>query len=243
MSDKNTTRGSDAGARQGSSGMRSDGNDAGTMSDRGSTGERSTSFDRGTSSDRGVAMEQPTRASGRWSSTSAKRGESYPTYGSPFTLMRRMAEDMDRLFDDFGMGRSHLSRSGMTGASDAWSHQGLPSSMSTGQATWNPEVEVFHRGGKVVVRADLPGLRKDDVHVDVEGDVLTISGERSHEDESDRRDLYRSERSYGSFWRAIALPDGVDAEDCEASFKDGVLEVEFEAPKEEQLKKKSIKVK
>src|SRR5579864_5440140 len=124
MSDKNTTRGSDASARQGS-GTRTDGNDPGTTSDRGTGYDRSTSFDRGTSYNRETSTEQPTRASGRWTSTPAKRAESYPaygsTYGSPFTLMRRMAEDMDRLFDDFGMNRSHWNRSGLTGSSDSWS--------------------------------------------------------------------------------------------------------------------------
>jgi HSP20 family protein len=211
---------------------------------------RSNSSDRNSINDR-------SRSAGQWSDSNSaqRRGQSgYGLYGSgsrgsyasPFSLMRRMAEDMDRILDDYGMGAGAAHHSGNAlSAGDSWQHQSTPSQQSTSlssEATWNPEVEVFHRGDKVVVRADLPGLKKEDVHVDVEDDILTISGERSHEEKNDRKDYYQSERSYGKFWRAIALPDGVDADDCDAKFKDGVLEVEFKAPEPEQRRKKSISI-
>lgn len=158
--------------------------------------------------------------------------------GSPFSLMRRMAEDMDRLFEDFGFARGGLGLGSRFGAldSDLWSGSGLT------QATWVPQVETFRRGDKLVVRADLPGLRKEDVKVEIENDVLTISGERREEQEEDRDGYYRSERSYGQFYRAIPLPEGGSDEQCEASFKDGVLEVTLPAPKETEQKRKRIQV-
>jgi HSP20 family protein len=136
---------------------------------------------------------------------------------SPFSLMRRMADDMDRLFENFGFGQ-------MT-------------------AAWAPEVETFRRGDKLVVRADLPGLKKDDVKVEIDNGVLAISGERHEQHEENRDDYYRSERSYGQFYRAIPLPEGVSEDQCEASFKDGVLEVSLQAPKEESRRTKQIPVK
>jgi len=80
------------------------------------------------------------------------------------------------------------------------------------------------------------------VTVEVDNDVLTISGERREEREENRDDYYRSERSYGQFYRAIPLPDGIDDSNCDASFKDGVLEVTFPAPKLEDRKAKRIQV-
>jgi len=143
---------------------------------------------------------------------------------SPFSLMRRMAEDMDRLFDNVMFGTTGF------GTAPSLTSIGGPGSLE--QAAWSPQVETFRRGDKLVVRADLPGLKKEDLHVDVEDGALTISGERSEEQEETRDDFYRSERSYGQFYRAIPLPEGVSADQCEATFKDGVLEVTLPAPKQ-----------
>jgi HSP20 family protein len=131
-------------------------------------------------------------------------------------MMRRMAEDMDRLFGNFGFGLQ--------------------------PAAWAPQVETFRRGDQLVVRADLPGMKKDDVNVEVEDGVLTISGERCDEHEEKRDDSYRSERTYGQFYRAIPLPEGVNGDQCDASFKDGVLEVTLPVPKETDRKAKKIQV-
>jgi HSP20 family protein len=174
----------------------------------------------------------PTRASGRWSSSTPSQ-RSGISYGSPFMLMRRMAEDMDRIFDDYGMGTAY----------GTWPGQFRSTSDASSLASWAPPVEVFRQGDKVVVRADLPGMKKDDVKCEVENDVLTISGQRSEEKEEDREDYYRSERSYGAFSRSIPLPEGTDAEHCDASFKDGVLEVTLKAPEPPESKRKKIDIK
>jgi HSP20 family protein len=143
---------------------------------------------------------------------------------SPFWLMRRIAEDMDHMLDDFGLS----DRSGSSGTLD----RGL----------WSPQVETFRRGDKIVVRADLPGLRKEDVKVELDDNVLSIAGERSDEHEDTRDGFYRSERSYGQFYRAVTLPEGVDGKQCEATFKNGVLEITIGAPKQEPRKAKEIEI-
>ena len=160
---------------------------------------------------------------------------------TPFTMMRRMMDDMDRLFENFGFARSP--------ALPTWSSFDdfdNPSRLSTTrQATtlWSPAIEVFERGNELVVRADLPGLSKDDVNVDIDNGVLAISGERRSEQEEERQGYFRSERSYGSFSRNIPLPEGVNDDQVKASFKDGVLEVTIPKPAGETSKRRRIDVK
>ena len=159
---------------------------------------------------------------------------------SPFSLMRRMAEDMDRIFQDFGVpivGPRSMSLLEPIFEQDLWrGGSGLQ------QSAWTPQVETFRRGDKLVVRADLPGLKKEDVNIEVENDVLTISGERSDQREEDRDGYYRSERSYGEFRRSIALPAEVDPKQCEATFQDGVLEVALPLPKTQERGAKRIQI-
>lgn len=159
---------------------------------------------------------------------------------SPFALMQRMSEDMDRLFDQFGFGRTALTpQFGSLLDSNRWSGRGV----ATKGASWSPQVEIFRRGDNLVIRADIPGVNKEDVHVEIENDMLTISGERQEEHNEEHDGFYRSERSYGQFYRAIPLPEGVNSESCEASFKEGVLEVTLPAPKQQERKAKQIRVK
>jgi len=132
---------------------------------------------------------------------------------SPFSLVRRMMEDMDLMLDEFGTGR--------TLGTTRWSDVGR----GTSAAVWAPAIEMFERDGQLVVRADLPGMSPDDVRIEVTDDTLTIEGERQSEVEVEDEDFYRSERTYGRFSRVIALPDGVDAENAQARFDNGVLEV------------------
>jgi HSP20 family molecular chaperone IbpA len=110
------------------------------------------------------------------------------------------------------------------------------------QALWSPQVESFRRGDKLVIRADLPGLSKDDVKVEIENGMLTISGEREDQHTEDRDNYYRTERSYGRFFRAVALPDGADADKCEATFKNGMLEVTIPAPSGKMKKSKQVPI-
>ena len=167
---------------------------------------------------------------------SGRTGTGLSNGGSPFSLMQRMADDMDQLFEQFGFGGMGLGRGSMSGT-DLWS------STSGDRSLWSPQIETFRRGDQIVIRADVPGVKKDDIHVNVENDMLTISGERHDEHEDQREGYYRSERSYGQFYRAVPLPEGVDAEQCNASFKDGVLEVTLPAPRENSQGAKRIPVK
>ena len=132
---------------------------------------------------------------------------------SPFSLVRRMMEDMDLMLDEFGTGR--------TFGTTRWSDVGR----GVSAVVWAPAIEMFERDGQLVVRADLPGMSPDDVRIEVTDDTLTIEGERRSEVEVEDEDFYRSERTYGRFSRVVALPDGVDADNAQARFDNGVLEV------------------
>lgn len=147
-------------------------------------------------------------------------------FGTPFTMMRRLADDMDRLFEEFAFGGDLASR-GFRGAGSLWS----------------PQVETFRRGDELVVRADLPGLSKDDIDVEVEDGVLTIQGERNEEHRDENDGYYRTERNYGRFSRSIALPEGADPDRCDATFKDGVLEITIPTPAMPERKARRLQVK
>jgi HSP20 family protein len=109
------------------------------------------------------------------------------------------------------------------------------------ESVWSPALEVFERDGQLVVRADVPGLQKDQIKVEVVDDQLVISGERTRENEERREGIYRSERSYGSFCRTIALPEGVNPDKAVATFDNGVLEVSMPAPKRLQPKRIEVR--
>jgi HSP20 family protein len=111
-----------------------------------------------------------------------------------------------------------------------------------GISTWAPSVDVFERGGQLVVRADLPGMKRDDIRVELMDDGLLIEGERREEEEYEAGGLWRSERRYGSFRRLIPLPEDIDRENVSASFRDGVLEVAMGMPQQEKAKGRRIEV-
>ena len=125
---------------------------------------------------------------------------------SPFSLINRMQEEVNRIFSE------------AFGASPARVNE--PSG-----ALWAPAVDVALQDGNLVVSAELPGLSEKDVKIEIDNDVLTIQGERKIEQEQDEKGIRRTERRYGRFYRAIALPEGADAEKAQAEFKDGVLRV------------------
>jgi len=163
----------------------------------------------------------------------------YGATGSPFSLMRRMAEDMDRLFEDFGFGLPGFALAPIA-ASNVARRGGSPNAFQRGG--FIPQIETFRKGDKLVLRADLPGLRKEDVNVEIEDGILTISGERSSEDVEDREGYFHSERSYGHFQRSLALPEGITGESCDATFKDGVLEVTIPVPKQAERSAKKVQI-
>jgi HSP20 family protein len=148
--------------------------------------------------------------------------------GNPFDVFRRLDDDMERLFQQFwGSGRSLMRGRG----GDA-------------QSMWMPQVEVCERQGKLHVFADLPGMNKEDVKLSIEGDQLVLQGERrsSHEEGQQGSGFFHSERSYGSFYRSIPLPEGVDPQTVDASFRDGVLDVCFDAPRAAQQQARQIEI-
>ena len=110
-----------------------------------------------------------------------------------------------------------------------------------GQGLWNPAVDVFEDEDKLVVKAELPGIDKKDISVDLQNGMLTLRGERRHESEDkDGRNFYRREMSYGSFARSFRLPQEVEADRVKAEYVNGVLTIEV--PKPEARKPKQIKV-
>jgi HSP20 family protein len=159
----------------------------------------------------------------------------YAGYGSgygagPFSIMRRLSDEMDRLFENFGFGRA-LAPSQQGGWDVGEYGESAPS-------MWSPHIEVCERDGKLHIEADLPGMKRDDIQVRVEQDQVIIQGERRHEQRQEQRGYYRSERSYGSFYRAIPLPEGTNTESASATFHDGVLEVDVDMPHQQERGRK-----
>ena len=95
---------------------------------------------------------------------------------------------------------------------------------------------MFERDGKLIVHADLPGLNKDDLRIQVVNDQLVIEGERRREHEEDKGPIHRSERSYGSFMRSVALPEGANVDQAHAEFNNGVLEISVPIPEQKQAR-------
>ena len=185
------------------------------------------------SSQQGSQQEAYSPGSGQQGGSLSRRGGSgmpslFATRSNPFDMLRRLDEDVDRLFQQiWGGGRSLMRGRG----ADA-------------QSMWMPQVEVREEGGKLHVCADLPGMRKEDVKLSLEGDQLVLQGERqsSREEGQQGGSFYHSERSYGSFYRSIPLPEGVDPQTAQANFKDGVLDVTFEAPRKPQQQSRQIEI-
>ncbi len=108
---------------------------------------------------------------------------------------------------------------------------------------WLPDLDVFEREGKLIVRADAPGMKRDDLEVKVQGDTLVIRGHREEKEEAKETDYYHSERRSGAFTRTVALPDRASAEAIEATYKDGVLEVTVPKPAAAEPKPVQVPVK
>jgi HSP20 family protein len=122
-----------------------------------------------------------------------------------------MTNELDRVFDE------------------PWSMFKFPVP-TIGGAAWAPKVDVIAKDNKLVTRVDLPGMKKEDVNVEVADGMLTLSGERKKEFKEEKDDYFREEREYGSFCRTVPLPKGVKSEDVKASFINGVLEVTVPLP-------------
>jgi HSP20 family protein len=133
-----------------------------------------------------------------------------------FPLLRKLSRDLETFFD------------GLTETS-------IPGFFET-NAFWAPDVEVFERGNEFVVRADVPGLKKEEITIELTDEEIMLKGERKQEKEEKADKFYRSERTYGSFYRAVPLPEGVKIDKATAVVKDGVLEVKIPLLKVEPKK-------
>jgi HSP20 family protein len=153
-----------------------------------------------------------------------------PWIGSPFRMLERFADEIDSVFDDFGLARSWFSPRGNR-------------TTATRTDIWVPQVEVTQQANELVVRTDLPGMKKDDIQVDITDNEVTISGERRREEETEKGGLYRSERSYGYFTRSLRLPEGAMTDQAKASFKDGVLEIRMPAPPDQVTRGRRLEIK
>jgi HSP20 family protein len=103
-----------------------------------------------------------------------------------------------------------------------------------------PSIDIYEEDGDVVVKAELPGMKKEDIEVNLADQMITVSGEKKKEEKVEKKGYYRLERSYGSFARSFNLPSGVRTDDAKATFKNGVLEIRI--PKTEEAKRKVNKV-
>lgn len=136
---------------------------------------------------------------------------------SPWQELEGMQRTLSRLLDEGGM------------------------STSSEFGTWMPAVDIRETDDALLVYAELPGIDKKDIHVDVHDGVLTISGERKYEKDVKEENVHRTERAYGRFSRSFSLPRTVDADKVDAKLKDGVLEIRL--PKTESAKPKAIEIK
>ena len=136
---------------------------------------------------------------------------------SPFTLMREFTDEMDRVF------------------------RGVPPEVTTGAelSAWSPAVDIQKCNGNLVVTAELPGLKKEEVKVELTDDALVIQGDRKREHKEDHEGYHRFERSYGQFYRSIGLPEGSKTDQVKAEMQDGVLKISIPVP---QAQKKSLQV-
>jgi HSP20 family protein len=110
----------------------------------------------------------------------------------------------------------------------------------SGLAHWNPRVDIYDNDNAFVIKAELPGVEKKDIEVDLKDHVLTLKGERSYENEVKEENYYRKERSFGKFHRAFSLPADLDPDKIKADFKDGILKIDIPKPEEKKPKKISV---
>ena len=138
----------------------------------------------------------------------------------PYRRFKPFYSDVDRLINEFGCGRRQTEE--------------------LNEAAWSPRVDIYETENSYVLNAELPGLKKEEIQIDLNNNTLTLKGEKKFEEKVEKENYVRVERSYGSFTRSFALSDNANPESITANYKDGVLEVTL--PKKEEAKPKEIKV-
>lgn len=142
---------------------------------------------------------------------------------TPFNAMRRFTDEFEKMFDD-------LTNFNFMLTPYLEPRMAFPVLAELETPLWTPQIEVLEKKGQFLVRADLPGLKKEDINVELIDNFLHISGERNVESAEEREGFYRSEREYGNFFRRIPLPEGADLNNATATFENGVLEVMLHVP-------------
>ena len=147
--------------------------------------------------------------------------------GAGSSGMRSLLDEFDRMTGDFWV----------------WPLSARPLAHSFGSTyEWMPDVDVFEKDGKIVVRADLPGIKREDIDVSVQDDTLVVRGHREEEKEIEGETYYGLERATGRFYRTVGLPAGVDPDEIGASYRDGVLEVSIPNKAAQESQKVQIEV-
>jgi HSP20 family protein len=142
----------------------------------------------------------------------------------PFARLRQLVSEFERAFD---------------WPSPKWSALGKTLHPD---GFWTPRIDVVEREDRLVTKVDLPGVKKEDVSVEVADGQLVLSGERKQESEEKNDGFYRAEREYGSFHRAVPLPEGVKVEDVKATFSNGVLEVSIPLPPRSEVNVRKVRI-
>jgi HSP20 family protein len=207
---KNVTEGGASGHTPESGHQAQQGQQSASQANQTLQGSQSQSAQRGEAAQRQQGDELAVQ--GRGGAVQNRRERGLASYGrDPFSMVQQLADEMDQLFGSFfygapGRGQRQQNRA---------------------PSLWAPELEIKEEGNQLRISADLPGVAKDNVKVEMQDGMLVIQGERREErtEGGEQQGFTRTERRYGSFYRAIPLPEGVDLEQAQAQMKDGVLEI------------------
>ena len=143
------------------------------------------------------------------------------TRWDPFRDLNILQERMNRVFEDAAV-------------------RGWKSDEPSATTSWSPAVDIYETDSEIMVQAELPGVDRKDIALQLENNVLTLKGDRRFEKETNQENYHRIERSYGGFSRAFTIPTTVDEDKIRADYKDGILKIAL--PKKEQVKAKQIKI-
>ena len=167
-----------------------------------------------------------TESAARDRAADSPRDQERSTSFAPFSIMRQGLDETERLFGAALRGEWDQFRRGWLSPRSAFS-------MGQQFGDWSPAIEAFQRGNEFVIRADVPGMTRQDLQVEIGDDTVTIRGERREDRKEEREGVFWTERSYGSFTRVIPMPPGAIGDSAKASFNNGVLEIVMQAPSAE----------